>query len=251
MRSIKYVFLVLMCFSFVIEATEIKRGIEVTGKASIKSAPDVFIAKFGVQERHALASTVKLLVDDKANMLVKYAQSLGIKDKDIQSAIVNVYPIYEKPSITVDNVDVYKRQGGGEYSKVTVNNNSQQESNLIYQASRTITIKLNDINDYEKLLDRASKIGISRVYPLELTFSNAEALYQQALEQAIVNAKDKAEKLAKQTLRRLDKIIYLKESSYGAPGNIIMATESKSTRFAPMVGEKDIKAQVTVVFSLK
>lgn len=224
-------------------------GIEVTGKASVEAVPDVFVANFTMSEKGRTASKIKANIDNKSKQLIRAAVKLGIKETSITSANVSLWSNYEKPSIQVEPQAVYSTGGSGRIVKSQLNTTTDNKK-LTYHASRNISITLTDIDGYEKLLDSATKIGVSHVSPLSMQFSDAEGLYQQALQGAIANAKKKAEMMSASSNQKLGGITYLKEVSYGAPSPMMMASES-SGRFSPRVGNKKIEAQVIVNFDLQ
>ncbi len=234
-------------------------GIDVTGKAEVLAVPDKFTANFTLSERAKSADKAKAIVDHKSKLLVKAIASLAIPESAIESARISIQPIYIDNEVLVEQLDVIEKLPGGAYSKVTVkdnarltNHNNKQviaKKQLVYQVSRVVTVHLVDIDNYERLLDQATKIGVNKVAPLNMSISNAEALYKQALSAAIINAQEKAQTMAKQLGQILGPITYLKEVSYGVPARMMMSVSS-AENFSPHIGKKSISAQVNASFSL-
>lgn len=232
-------------------------GIEVSGNAQIMSEPDIFIARFSISKKGVNASKLKINVDHKSQLLVDYARKLGIKERDIQSARMSVWSHYEEPSIKFTD-HVVTKAGDNTWVKGQVNgqinDNNQPKKKLVFTVSRDITVKLRKIEGYEKLLDRATKVGVSNVSPLTMEFSNAEGLYQQALDTAFENAKAKAQRLANKLGQKLGPVIHLKEQGYRAPSTMVMHAESfgdVSRKYRPNVGQQAISAQVNVKFAIE
>lgn len=228
-------------------------GIDVSGNAKLMAEPDVFIARFSIAEKGVNASKLKIRVDHKSSLLVDYARKLGIAEKDIQSARMSIWSHYEEPSIKITE-DIITKADENTWVKGQVNTNKPDNRKLVFNVSRNITIKLRKIEGYEKLLDRATKVGVSNVSPLSMEFSNAESLYQQALDTAFENAKSKAQRLANKMGKQLGDVIHIKEQGYRAPSTMVMQAESfsdQSRGFRPNVGQQSISAQVNVKFAIE
>ncbi len=250
----KIVLVFLLFFTPYLSAFEYQpQGIEVTGKAEVEAQPDVFIAHFTLSKKGTSASKIKSTVDHQSKLIVDKALSMGIAKSDIQSARISLWSTYEEPSIKIHSVDAINKVANGQYvnAKTQQNKNEVGNKKLYYHASRQVTFKIRNIDGYEKLLDMATKIGVAHVSPLEMQFSQAEALYQQALALAITNAQNKAESIAKQANRQLGNLVYLKEVSYGAPAHRMMMMSDSSSRFSPEVGKKTNSAQVIATFSMQ
>jgi uncharacterized protein YggE len=231
-------------------------GIDVTGKGAVLAVPDVFSVSFTVTERGKSTSKIKQLVDHKSNQLVKRALKLGIKDEAIKSSNVQMFPIYHEPAIRLNGLELREQFPDNTQGKVQLSAKERQKIERVQsiEVSRTIEMTLADISIYDKLLDSATKIGITRLTPLSMSFSNAEKLYQQALALAIANAKEKAMNLAAQSGVTLGKITYLKEHSYGAPMHLRAASFSakeSSAGFDSSAGQQQISAQIQVRWAIK
>ena len=188
----------IMLFTFSVNADYIQsKGIEVTGRAVVNAVPDVFTLNVTILERGSSAGKIKALVDHKSNRVVDSVILLGIKSTDIESSQVNIYPIYDqeyqKPSIQLKSLSVKKQFSDNEKGKIRleVNKKSKVYRAPVIEVSRIITVKLFDIAVYDKLLDKIVKIGVNKVSPLQMSFSNHENLYQQALDKEVLAAKRK------------------------------------------------------------
>lgn len=247
--KITTVFVATLAFLTATTSAQQLSGIEVTGKATVEAVPDVFVANFSMSDKGRSASKIKANIDNRSKQLIRAAIKMGVKEEDIVSANISLWSSYDKPTNQVEPQAVYSADGSGAIVKSNVNN-SHETRKLTYHASRNIAITLTNIDGYEELLDAATKIGVSNVSPLSMQFSNAEGLYQQALQGAIKNATKKAKMMANSTNQELGDVTYLREVSYGAPSPMMMASESR-TKFSPRVGKKTIEAQVIVNFDLQ
>jgi uncharacterized protein len=251
--------------SFTGNAYDQPQGIEVTGKAAVVAMPDLFSLSFAIINRGKSASKTKGSVDNKTEQVVNAAKSLGIKVENIQSARMNLRPIYQKSSLNYSEIEIREKLANGQRSRIHLTNNDgqaieqkniEQQNNVqiyFFEVSRQITIKLNNINDYDRLLDKIVKIGVTNISSLVMSVSKRDNFYQKALAQAIAIAKEKAQRIAGQAGVGLGKLIYLKEISYNAPTRMRMMSmaSTSSVDHSSQVGQQQISAEVVATFAVK
>jgi uncharacterized protein YggE len=73
----------------------------------------------------------------------------------------------------------------------------------------------------------------------------------QALDKAIIDAKEKAQRIANQAGVKLGLLKYLKETSYGGHNRYSFANEALAGSFSSSTGQKAVSAQVIAIFSLQ
>lgn len=261
----KYILIFIIIFpSYIAAQQHIKHGIEVIGKASVKAEPDQFVLTVSINQRGTLASKAKALVDHKSRLLTDMYLSMGINKNAIESARLQLTPRYEKqPQLTEFEIHQRLNSHGenkmaikGDNAKVVINNNNTQGGSsykpprVYFEVSRNITITFNDFKLYDRLLDNVVKIGVSQISPLQTIITNNEALYQQALINALKNANQKASVIAKQIGVNLAEVTSFEESSYHTPRAYVMANRS-SDGFSSQVAQKYVSAQVKVNFAIK
>ncbi|WP_114327033.1 SIMPL domain-containing protein [Candidatus Colwellia aromaticivorans] len=238
-------------------------NIEVKGQASVLAVPDRFSLSISIVERGRHTDKIRAVVDHKSNQVVQVAKSLGIKNHEINSARVTLRVVEEKPSITVEGVEVSQRVGNSsfpnnQHSKVYVGANAVNNQNNIkpkyFELRRTISINFSSIKDYDQFLNNIIKLGVSHISPLAMSVEDTEKHYQQALVQAINNAKKKAIQIASHSNVALGKLLYVKElsSNYYRPR---MSSAMMSAEVTPnhnsQVGNQVINASVLVKFSIQ
>ncbi|WP_448556569.1 SIMPL domain-containing protein [Thalassotalea montiporae] len=235
------------------------KGITVVGKASIAKAPDQFKVVFTLEQRTAIIAKAKAKIDQQTNLLTRAAKAMRIKDDDIKTTSVQVVPIYPKPNTNLHRVYVEQdfNQSDG---VVALNGNAESKvkarpdrAEIVFDLRRQVEVILTDVDDYERLLDKALKIGVTRISPVQSSLAKAETLYQQALTQAVANAKTKALRLAENLGVELGPVQMLNEHAYRAPGQVMMAAEAfdGARQMKSYSGTSEISAEVTVTFMLK
>lgn len=229
-------------------------GLEVIGQASIDATPDVFIVKLTIKDRGVTAHKTKALVDQKTKQVTKGLLSLGVDKRDIQTSKLMMNTVYHKEDVQIHDAEIIKNIN---QQKVKVNTKVEQHglgnknySHKSYvEVSRYIHVKLKDISIYDRILDDSVRRGVSHISPVEMSFTNQEIFYEQALVQAIDNAQRKASNMAKQVNKVLGDVIEVQElSHFMSPSRISASALSFSSEY--LVGTQAIKAKVKVRFNL-
>ncbi|MDG1750642.1 MAG: SIMPL domain-containing protein [Thalassotalea sp.] len=227
-------------------------GIEVTGKSSIMVVPDVFSLTISIKERGKSANKTKIIVDDKSSKIVKMFIKRGVNEHDIDTSQVSMFPIYEKPAITFEHQELQKRVSSQEKITLSGSNNTKDKASRLtrFEVSRTITISFKELSIYDQILDDMVKLGVSHISPVEMSVAESEKYYQQALYQAIDNAKQKALSIAQQAGVKLGTLLSLKESGFYSPMRYSMASEAK-TGFSTLITKKAVSAQVIAIYNIE
>lgn len=203
-------------------------GISVTGEGKASGTPDVVVLTLGVS---VLAPTVKEARDQAAEGMTRVIDSLqdnGVEEKDIQTSQFSIYPEYD-----------YR---------------NDQQTLRGYRLSNIVTAKLRDIDRTSDALDAVTEAGgdMTQVQSISFTIDDPDELRDLAREEAVADAKVKAERLAELSGVDLGKVISISESFSVPP--IPMAreadlAEAPSTPIEP--GEMDVTLNVEVVYAIE
>ncbi len=192
--------------------------ITVTGVGSVEVVPNEAQMSFGVETR---APTAKAAVAANADAMRKVLNALRqARGREIATEWVSVYPVTNDMG-AVDG----------------------------FSASNSVSATAN-IDDAAGLIDAAAEAGANQISGPGLSSSNAEALYRQALGNAVAEARARAEVLAKAAGRSLGEIKAISESGAATPlpyGE--RAALDASTPIVP--GEQETSASISVTFSLR
>jgi len=255
-NPIKYLSIILLINlslfqSSIANADDVLNGIEVTGKASVSAMPDQFLVTLTVKERGFSASKTKRLVDRNSQMIIDAASSFDIDKKLIQSTQLSIRVNYDKPAINFQTVDVKALSNNDLKTKVRANIKDNNKKQLHFDISRKIIISINDLSIYDRLLDKIVKIGVTEISPVQMSVKGSEELYMRALDKAIIDAKEKAQRIANQAGVKVGPLKYLKETSYGGHNRYSFTSEALADSFSSSVGQRAISAQVIATFSLQ
>lgn len=201
--------------------------LEARGQAIRTVAPDTASLQIG-------ASIDKISVKDAQNEanriiseVISALKDLGIADNQIATsgyAITQNYDYSKQPSVLVG-----------------------------YTARNTLTVTIRDFTLINDILDVAVEKGANDVGYMQFSYSDEGTVYKQALQEAILAAKEKAETMAETVGGQLYTLLELRESSQAMPyTNAVYAmTESGSVGTQIMSGEIAISANVVLIYQIK
>ena len=212
-----------------------EKVIHVTGIATSPASPDLLVATFGVQTKAETASEALDANSDAMNKVVSGIRTLGIADDELGTSNLNIYPDYEG---YYDDRDNYHTKLVG------------------YEVTNMVTVRTPNLDLAADIIDTAIDAGANRLDSIYFTLSPERqiSVKDNLLEQAVINARDKAQK----ALSPLDhhiigvKSVSISESS-AHPG---MFTESMGladlahSRTLPPISssDQDVTTTVNVVF---
>lgn len=232
-------------------------GIEVTGQASVLVEPNQFSLTLSIAQQGRFTDKIRTIVDHKSTQVIDIAKGLGVHANNINSARVSLRIIENDPNVTVRGLEVDRSSAHSQKSKVYLGTNTPETVKRItpdlFELSRSITVNFSEINDYDQFLNAVIKVGVSHISPLTMTVDNTDKYYQQALLQAINNAKNKAVNIANQAGQKIAKLIYVKEMSTNHYGVRYSSTRmvNSSLEHSSEIGTKEINARVLVNYAIE
>ena len=203
--------------------------LETTGIGEVIAKPDMAVFSVQVSETRKTAKEAKEAVDNAIVAFNGRLKSEGVARTDIESSNISLRPEYR-----------YKKD---------------QEPKLIgYRANRHVTVTVRDLNKLNRYLDGALGDGINNINNIELKVSDEPKFIELARQAAILDAKEKAQSLAKGFDEKVDgvwKITY--RSSQPRPMLMrSMAMDSSQNIESSYQDTKIIiRDQVDVVFRLE
>ena len=195
-------------------------SITVSGVGSVESTPNEAQMSFGVETQRPTAKAAVAANGDDMRRVINALRQAGARE--LATQWVSVYPV-----------------SSGEDGTVTA-----------YNASNSVTAVV-DADDAAGLIDAATEAGANQVSGPGLSSSNAEELYREALADAVAEARERAQVLAKASGRSLGEISSIVEGGGSTP--IPYAERALDTAAStPIVpGEQETSATVTVTFDLR
>lgn len=225
MKKVLLVFAVMT--GFLMNAQEAVPGITVSGEGTVYVKPDQVIVNIGVEHTGDYVKEVKEQTEEAIDNVIDFLRKAGVDEKNIQTQYIRLDKQYE-----------------------------YQTKTYHFSSSQSISIKIENIENYEKILTGLMDAGVNRINGVEFKSSEADKYIAEARVKAIKNAKEKAQDYAGALGQKVGKAIMISDGS--APiqrVNRLMAfkamdivgAESKDS-IAP--GQLAISANVTVTFNL-
>jgi uncharacterized protein len=200
------------------DADDDRDSITATGVGTVESTPNEAQMSFGVETRRPTAKAAVAANADEMRRVINALRQAGARE--IATQWVNVYPV---------------SNGDGRVNG--------------YSASNSVSA-VADVADTPALIDAATEAGANQVSGPGFSSRNAEALYREALADAVAQARERAQVLAKASGRSLGPITDIVEGSGSAPipyaGRDAVDT---STPIEP--GKQETSATVSVTFELR
>jgi len=170
-------------------------------------------------------------VNNKTAALIGAVKNFGVAEEDIKTANLSVYQSEES----------YWEDG------------RQKSRKGQWRVSNSITIKLREVDEASALTDVLSQSGATNIYGPNFQMEDTEGAEIGLLGEAIKNAKEKAEKIAAESGKKLGEVISVNEGgSTSYPMPMIAYSERGGGGGAPVEpGSGTIYKSVTVIFELK
>ena len=200
---------------------------DVSGEGSATTIPDQAETTLGITISQSTVAVAQTQANEVINNIIKNLKDNGVEEKNITTQNYYINPNY----------------------------NYSSGSNRIrgYTVSANLLVKFTDFDKLNQSLDSAVTLGANQIGGVSFTLSpksTAEA-QDQAREEAVAQAKRKAESLAKAAGIRLGRIVNIQENSLQPPTPILRSLETATpsdgaTQIQP--GTTEIKLTVTLSY---
>jgi len=200
-----------------------ERSITVTGEATTSVAPDNANIRLGVtsQGKNAREAS-EANARQMTNVLAAIKES-GVADRDVQTSRLSLQPQYE--------------QGKAGPARL-----------LGFQVTNQVTIRIREIDKFPGILDRAIAAGANEMSGIEFVVSEQSKLLDQARDDAVADARRKAELYAKAAGVKLGPVSSISEEGSSPPRPVVQAMRASAVPVAP--GEQLLRAAISVTFEL-
>lgn len=205
------------------------RRITVTGTAEATAVPDLATITAGVETRAETAVDALARNSEAMGAVLAALDAGGIERRDVQTSQLSISPIYEP-----------YREDAPESQRVTG-----------YEAANLVTIRVRDIARLGETVDAVTKAGANRIHGIGFDVSDPRAALDTAREQAVADARARAELFTKAAGVTLGPVLRIAER-VDAPGPIMMRAEAMADRATPVEsGTVTLQAQVEIVYGLE
>ena len=215
--------------------------IHVSGQGKVSIEPDLAILNLGVETRGATVSEAR---EEAATAMAAVMDSLtleGVEDKDIQTS----------------RFDINDER---EWQEITENGIRTSKSVLVgYRVRNNLTVKVRDLDSVSAVIDGAAEAGgdTIRFNGLNFTAEDLSPVMAQLREDAVNDAKDKAQHFADLAEVGLGELIFISDGTVARPlargypesAAFALAAQPYDTGISP--GELDVTMSVQTVFTIE
>ena len=209
--------------------------VTVSGEGVIKTTPDMATIWFAVVTHHELPERARSLNADASASAMNAVRSLGIEEKDIQLEGLQLNPrrVYD-PERRVYNVDGF-------------------------EATRTVKVVIRDLDVLPDVVAAVVEGGANQINNIQYGLDDRDAIELDVLTLAVKRARQKASVMAGELGWALGRAVQINEQGVSVPQPrmrmemaemAVMSKDSGGNPDAFAAGEMEVRASVTVVFSL-
>ncbi|NQU77110.1 SIMPL domain-containing protein [Candidatus Falkowbacteria bacterium] len=163
--------------------------ITISAEGKVTAIPDIATFNIGIITENKDVAIAQKENTEKMNAIIEELKKLDVDKEDIKTTVYNIYPRY--------------------------NYNQGRQTLRGYEVNQSVQVKIRDLDKVGETIGKAGDLGANNVSGLNFTIDEPETLRQQAREQALKKAKEKAESLAKVAGVKLGKLVTFSES--GSP----------------------------------
>jgi len=206
---------------------ELPAAISVTGEATVSVPPDLAEIDGGVTSEAKTAREASDANNAAMSKVLSALKGAGIAEKDFQTSRLSLQPQYAP-------------------------NRPGPSAVVGYRASNRVTIRLRDVSKVAGVIDTLVAAGANEIGGINFMVSNASKLLDEAREQAIADARRKAEIYAKAAGVTLGAPLDISEG--GSPGPMPFRKMAAGMAAAPVPvaqGEETLRLTVSVSWAIK
>lgn len=209
-----------------------RRSVSVSGEGRIEAAPDRAVITVSIDSRDKVLTAAKKKNDDAMRKFMAAVEAYKLPKENLRTLALSSAPQYR-----------YEQNSGKQIFEQ-------------YQVNRTLEIKLDAIDQTEKLIASINEAGAA-VNGVQYTLAKPEQREAEARKLAMADAKAKAQMLAESGGAKLGPVltINLQEGGYPRPMPMMRAMAAKADMAEsapePLPGLSTIQQNVSVVYELQ
>lgn len=208
---------------------EMSQGkIHVSGTGHAAQAPDQASVSAGVVSEGTTAGEAMRKNASRMTSTFTALKKAGIKDRDIQTSQMSLQPRYD-------------------YT------NRQKPRITGYEVRNTVSAKSDDLENVGPMLDALVEAGVNNINGVTFSIKDSKTAKGKAREDAIANAKEKADQMAKAAGVRLGRILEIRESGggYQPPQPMMMARGMAADESTPIAaGEQTLSVTISLTYAI-
>ena len=210
-------------------------ALTVRGSSEVAASPDQALVQLGAAARTERATDAQQKVNRIVASILEAVKAAGIPAENISTAELSLVPVYEQTSRKPVEPGGLPRIVG-------------------YSATNVVRVEINEINKVGDVIDAGINAGANRLEGLSFALREDTLLRQKALQQAALNARQKAEAIASALNLRLVRILEITEEGVHTlqPQFRMQRMVSAAAEATPVEpGQIQVSASVTVGYQIE
>lgn len=226
--------------------------IQVSGEGKAYAKPDIAMISFGVHSEAVKSQDAVNSNNTKMNAVIKAIKESGVEGKDIQTTMYNLQPTYGYEVMPMG------ASSAGSDGKAVAMYPTQVRQSVItgYSVDQQVSVKIRNFDNINTILDKATVAGANTVGSLYFAVDDMEKVQAEARAQAIMKAKEKANRMVEGTGLRLGKITNISEGyggGYPSPMYSSVMAKDSAESVAPSIqtGQMEVNITVNLTYQVK
>lgn len=233
-------------FSWGIVSVRPAASVTVSGYAEQDEQNQIAYFSAGVNATDPDKDTAVAEVNDAMSEIIRQLEEFGIPKEDIQTQNLSIYKMERPPfEDAVLSIAPARPVPGG----------TESSDDAVWQANNSLEITLREVDRAGELADLLASTGATNVYGPRFSLDDREKTEEALLDAAIQNAREKAEKIAVSSGRRLGKVEQVIEGGSSGPVYPMYARAESAMGggfdAAVEPGTTQVSKSVTVTFTLR
>jgi uncharacterized protein YggE len=214
-------FLIFFAITLHLSGQESPGIIEVTGTASIEVEPDFLDIQIVIEHQGDEAGKVQEVLMERSRKILAYLNGFDGISK-----------------VKTDRVSLFPRQ-------------NYQSKETIFSARQMIGFRFTDLAAYEEVMPDLLEMGVTGISRTAFGSSKIEALQSQLMQQALMDAREKASVMANTLGQSIGKAIFISDQMIGTSPYPV-ARDLKFSSEGPSIegGNREVSQSVRVQFQL-
>lgn len=226
MRHSTFIATLQIVFIVMVASAEDRRTVSVSGHGEIEVEPDIATVEMGIFVFDRDLLNAKKEADGKIANLLGAFKNLEVKLDDVRTSQLYVKPKYKERD------DNWQFVG--------------------YEITRSVTVTVRQMTQLNDILNKSIEAGANRVEEISLSSSREREIKDQAVAQAIENAKRRATRLAEGFGAKVGKVITIDAGRDGGSVryNMLFGAPAFGEKTTYHPGRIKIDSDIEVVFEL-
>lgn len=212
--------------------------ITVSGAGTLEVKPDLASVSIGITTSHPTADEARQENARIASRIQTSLRALGIAAADIQTSRYTFYPVYN--------------------TEISNSTSSKTKKIVAYTATNIVNVTVKDLDKIGPVIDQSIAAGANTIHSIQFNLQNAQNAKENALNKAVIDARNKADIIAKTLGKKIVNVLAVKddgayiETQQYAHQTLMKSAGNHDFASIPIEsGNMHVNASVSIVFEME